>query len=203
MSDSVPSPQSPIALSPQETRTLHRATRILEKRFSTTPDFVLHSRVAVSQYLRFKFAGMEREEFHALWLDAQNRLIVMECLFVGTLTHAAVYPREIVKQALKHNAGAVVFAHNHPSGNATPSPSDCFLTKGLKNTLESIDIRVLDHIVVTEKETVSIEELLCGGAKKAAQKSAMLSIKCRTMSRTFRQGGALFSHLDAAIISAC
>jgi DNA repair protein RadC len=180
MSDSVPSPQSPIALSPQETRALHRATRILEKRFSTTPDFVLRSRAAVSQYLRFKFAGMEREEFHALWLDAQNRLIVMECLFVGTLTHAAVYPREIVKQALKHNACAVVFAHNHPSGNATPSPSDCFLTEGLKNMLGSIDVRVLDHIVVTEKETVSIEELSCDDIRKAAQKSAMLSIKCRT-----------------------
>jgi DNA repair protein RadC len=172
MSGNAPSPQSPIVLSQQETRALQRATRILEKHFFTTPDFAVRSRAAVADYLRFKFAGLGREEFHALWLDAHHRLIAMECLFVGTLTHTAVYPREVVKCALKHNACAVIFCHNHPSGNVTPSLADQVMTRQLKNALQLIDVRVLDHFVVTAKETVSIEEFAYDEAKHAGRKSA-------------------------------
>jgi DNA repair protein RadC len=178
MSGNAPSPQSPIALSPQETRTLQRATRILEKHFSATPHFSMHSRAVVSDYLRFKFAGLGREEFHALWLDVKHRLIAMECLFVGTLTHAAVYPREVVKCALKHNACAVICVHNHPSGSVTPSPADHAITTQLKDALRLIDVRMLDHFVVTAKETASIEEFSCDGIKRAERKNVMHQIKC-------------------------
>ncbi|HYD79256.1 MAG TPA: JAB domain-containing protein [Paucimonas sp.] len=157
MSGVAPSPRSSLALSPHEIRALRRASRILEKRFATTPHCVLDEPAAVSHYLRFRFAGMEREEFHALWLTAMNHLIAAECLFVGTVTRTAVYPREIVKQALRHNASAVIFAHNHPSGSAVPSKADIALTKALREALRVVDVSVHDHFVVTERETISTE----------------------------------------------
>ena len=90
---------------------------------------------AVRDYLRLHLAGLEHEIFLALWLDAQNRLIVAEEIFRGTLTQTSVYPREVVKQALRHNAAAVVLAHNHPSGVAEPSRADELLTSELKQVL--------------------------------------------------------------------
>ena len=84
----------------------------------------------------------------ALWLDAQHRLLAAEELFRGTLSQTSVYPREVVKKALAHNAAAVVFAHNHPSGVAEPSPADEALTRSLKQSLALVDVRVLDHFVV-------------------------------------------------------
>jgi DNA repair protein RadC len=86
-------------------------------------------------------------------------LISFEPLFRGTIDGASVYPREVVKQALKHNAAAVIFAHNHPSGVAEPSQSDIQITKRLRSALELVDIRVLDHIIVGDSETTSLAEL--------------------------------------------
>ena len=83
-----------------------------------------------------------------LWLDTQNQLIASEELFRGTLSQTSVYPREIVKQALQHNAAAVIFAHNHPSGVAEPSRADELLTSTLKQALAMVDVRVLDHFIV-------------------------------------------------------
>jgi DNA repair protein RadC len=103
---------------------------------------------AVRDYLRLHLAGLPHEVFFALWLDAQNRLIVAEELFCGTLTQTSVYPREVVKKALGHNAAAVVLAHNHPSGLAEPSRADELLTRELKQALALIDVRVLDHFIV-------------------------------------------------------
>lgn len=103
---------------------------------------------AVRDYLRLHLAGLKHEVFFALWLDAQNRLIMAEELFRGTLTQTSVYPREVVKRALGHNAAAVVLAHNHPSGAAEPSAADELLTRELKQALALVDVRVLDHFIV-------------------------------------------------------
>lgn len=103
---------------------------------------------AVRDYLKLNLAGLAHEVFYALWLDAQNRLIVGEELFRGSLTQTSVYPREVVKKALWHNAAAVVLAHNHPSGVAEPSSADEHLTRELRQALALVDVRVLDHFIV-------------------------------------------------------
>ena len=108
----------------------------------------LTSPATVRDYLKLHLCGLAHEVFFALWLDSQNRLIVGEELFRGTLTQTSVYPREVVKRALWHNAAAVVLAHNHPSGVSEPSPADQSLTRELKQALALIDVRVLDHFIV-------------------------------------------------------
>jgi DNA repair protein RadC len=102
----------------------------------------------VRRYLQLSLANREFEIFHALWLDARNRLIASEELFRGTLTQTSVYPREVVRRALHHNAAAVIFAHNHPSGVADPSGADEHLTHLLQEALGLVDVRVLDHFIV-------------------------------------------------------
>lgn len=102
----------------------------------------------VRDWLRLKLATRQNEVFMALWLDAQNRLLKAEELFAGTLTQTSVYPREVVKKALGHNAAAVILAHNHPSGVAEPSHADELLTKALKDALAMVDVKVLDHFIV-------------------------------------------------------
>jgi DNA repair protein RadC len=109
----------------------------------------LASPQAVRDWLRLSLGKLQHEVFIALWLDAQNRLIVSEELFRGTLTQTSVYPREVVKRALAHNAGAVILAHNHPSGLAEPSRADEVLTSSLKQALALIDVKLLDHFIVT------------------------------------------------------
>lgn len=110
---------------------------------------------AVTSYLRGRLAGMEHEVFWCLWLDTRNRLIVAEELFRGTLSQTSVYPREVIKHALAHNAAAVIVAHNHPSGEAEPSRSDEMLTKSLISALAMVDVRLLDHFVVAGNKTTS------------------------------------------------
>jgi DNA repair protein RadC len=109
----------------------------------------LASPQAVRDWLRLSLGRLQHEAFVALWLDAQNRLIASEELFRGTLTQTSVYPREVVKRALAHNAGAVILAHNHPSGLAEPSRADEVLTSSLKQALALIDVKLLDHFIVT------------------------------------------------------
>lgn len=121
-------------------------------------DCLLSSPASVRDYLRLHFAGQENESFVVLFLDAQNRLIVAEELFRGTLTQTSVYPREIVKAALRHNAAAVIFAHNHPSGLPEPSRADEMLTVSLKQALSLIDVKVLDHFIVANSATLSFAE---------------------------------------------
>ena len=103
---------------------------------------------AVRDWLRLNLAHRPHEVFVVLWLDAQNQLIASEELFRGTLTQANVYPREVVKQALHHNAAAAIFAHNHPSGVAEASRADELLTNTLKQALSLIEVRLLDHFIV-------------------------------------------------------
>lgn len=103
---------------------------------------------SVRRYLQLSLAHRKFEIFHALWLDAQNRLIASEELFRGTLNQTSVYPREVVRRALQHNAAAVIFAHNHPSGVADPSGADEHLTTQLQAALRLVDVQVLDHFIV-------------------------------------------------------
>lgn len=121
-------------------------------------DSVLGSPAAVRDYLRLTLARREHEVFMALFLDAQNRLLVAEELFRGTLTQTSVYPREVVKRALALNAAAVILAHNHPSGVAEPSRSDEMLTANLRQALAMVDVRVLDHLIVAGAAMVSFAE---------------------------------------------
>ena len=118
----------------------------------------LNSPSAVRDYLRMKLQTLPHEVFVVLFLDAQNRVIGSEELFRGTLTQTSVYPREVVKRALHHNAGAVIFAHNHPSGVAEPSHADETLTQALKQALSLIDVRVLDHFIVAGSGVLSFAE---------------------------------------------
>jgi DNA repair protein RadC len=112
----------------------------------------------VRDYLMLELGGLPHEVFAALFLDSQHRLIALRTLFRGTLAQTSVYPREVVKEALACNAGAVVLAHNHPSGTAEPSRADEFLTHTLKSALQLVDVRVLDHIVIGRGQSVSFAE---------------------------------------------
>lgn len=117
----------------------------------STPDIV-------KNYLTIELALEEREHFHCLFLDNQHRLLQDRRLFSGTIDAAAVYPREIVKAALQINAAAVIFAHNHPSGLCDPSQADKTITEKLKQALATVDIRVLDHVLVAKGATYSFAE---------------------------------------------
>ena len=111
---------------------------------------VMNSSRAVGDYLKLMFKGKERESFVALFLNVRGHLIGTEELFRGTLNHSAVYPREVVKAALRHNAASVIVAHNHPSGDPEPSKADLELTKALDEALGMINVDLLDHFVVAE-----------------------------------------------------
>lgn len=119
---------------------------------------VLSSPAAVRDYIRLLLIGKEHEVFVAIFLDAQNRIIEAEELFRGTLTQTSVYPREVVKRALRFNAAAVILAHNHPSGVAEPSRADELLTSSLKQSLALVDVKVLDHFVVGGNSAMSFAE---------------------------------------------
>ena len=118
----------------------------------------LSSPQAVRDFLKHRLCGLPHEVFVAIVLDAQNRVISFESLFRGTLTQTSVFPREIVKMALRFNAAAVIFAHNHPSGVAEPSRADEALTQTLKHTLALVDVKVLDHFIVAGTSTMSFAE---------------------------------------------
>ncbi|RBO84626.1 RadC family protein [Marinomonas aquiplantarum] len=119
---------------------------------------VFSSAEQVRTYLSSQLRHEQREVFAVLFLDSQHRLIRYQALFLGTIDAAAVYPREVVKAALQHNAAAVIIAHNHPSGVAEPSQADISITSRIKSALELIDVRLLDHFVVGDGSPVSLAE---------------------------------------------
>lgn len=119
---------------------------------------ILSSPQQVRDFLVLKLSALTREVFVVMFLDAQNRLNATEEMFSGTLTQTSVYPREVVKRALYHNAASVIFAHNHPSGVAQQSSADELLTAQLKQALALIDVRVLDHFIVAGNQTLSFAE---------------------------------------------
>lgn len=132
------------------------ARRSLHTDLRTEP--VFSNPQAVKDFLQMQLGHRPHEVFGVLFLDAQHRLIAFEELFRGTLSQTSVYPREVVKQALAHNAGAVILTHNHPSGLLEPSRADELLTQTLKSSLQLVDVRVLDHIVVGRSACLSFAE---------------------------------------------
>ena len=121
-------------------------------------DSVLSSPECTRHFLTSQLRAYQQEVFLCLFLDSRHAVIVCEEMFYGTIDGASVYPREVVKRALKHNAAALILAHNHPSGVAEPSQADVRITERLKSALALVDIRVLDHMVVGDGEVVSLAE---------------------------------------------
>lgn len=148
---------TPYAANPIISAAKELLTRALEEEISINPIHFGDPK-AVKSYLRLALGGRQQEVFMVLFLDSQNRLIASDELFHGTLTQTSVYPREVVKRALTHNAATVMLAHNHPSGLAEPSQADRLLTTSLQQALALVDIRVLDHIVIGEQEALSFAE---------------------------------------------
>ena len=118
----------------------------------------LSSPQAAYSYLSSELRDHQHEVFACLWLDSQNRVLKFETLFHGSIDGASVYPREVVKAALRNNAAGVILAHNHPSGIAEPSQSDQRITQRLQKALELVDVRVLDHIVIGNGQQVSLAQ---------------------------------------------
>jgi DNA repair protein RadC len=151
---------NPVTKEGDEEAIISLALQILEKRIRMKP-FAGHemtSPQSVRDYLHLALRELEHEEFHCLWLDSQHRLIQRESMFRGTLDMASVYPREVVKAALRHNAGAVILAHNHPSGLLEPSEADKAITRKLKEVLSLIGVNVLDHFIVGDGQPYSFAE---------------------------------------------
>jgi DNA repair protein RadC len=135
---------------------MEMARRALAQQLQAAPIF--DSPASVKDYLALQLGGRPQEVFAVLFLDGQHRLLRLEEMFRGTLTQTSVYPREVVRRALALNAGAVVLAHNHPSGVAEPSRADEFLTQTLQSALKLVDVRVLDHVIVGQGQVVSMAE---------------------------------------------
>lgn len=135
---------------------LELAKRAISEELRSVPS--LSSPQAVKNYLQLLIGNKAYESFAVLFLDVKNRLITSQELFHGTLSHASVYPREVVKSALQHNAASIILAHNHPSGSSDPSNADITLTQTLKQALALVDIRVLDHFIVANPHVYSFAE---------------------------------------------
>jgi DNA repair protein RadC len=143
-------------LAAPDDRVIDVARQVVER--SVSKGVKLNSPTRVREFLWLKLAGYDHEVFGAIFLDTQHRVIEFSELFHGTLDSASVYPREVVKAALHHNAGAVIFTHNHPSGEPDPSDADRRITQRLQEALGLIEVRVLDHIVVGGSDSVSFAE---------------------------------------------
>ncbi|MIE72120.1 DNA repair protein RadC [Salmonella enterica subsp. diarizonae] len=152
-----PLPQFTSELPAEARRTIHRALTLLDNHLRE-PGTAFTGTQAVRDWLRLQLATLEREEFIALFLDNQHRLIAHETLFQGTINHTQVHPREVVKSGLKHNCAAVIVAHCHPSGLAEPGQADRQITGRLRQALDLVDIGLLDHLVVGAMEIVSFAE---------------------------------------------
>jgi len=140
-----------------DNETIRLALNILIKRMQK-PGAVLSSPGDTKAYLQLQLANKPAECFSVLFLDNRHRVIEFSELFQGTIDGASVHPREVVRACIRHNAAAVVFSHNHPSGVAEASDADRRITRRLKDSLSLIDVRVLDHIIVTADETFSFAE---------------------------------------------
>lgn len=136
---------------------LELARRALREELGQRP-VLLNSPAAVHDYLRLSLGALPHEVFAVLFLDHQNHLLAYEEMFRGSLAHTSVHPREIAKRALQLNSGTVILAHNHPSGTAEPSALDLHLTRELTQALGLIDVKVLDHVIVTTTQAVSMAQ---------------------------------------------
>lgn len=136
---------------------VEQALEILLRRMRV-PGAALTSPDAVTQYLQLTISEREYELFYCVYLDTKHRVIDLISEFRGTIDGCTIHAREVVVGALYRNAAAVIFAHNHPSGNAEPSQQDVLITGRLKSALALIDVRVLDHFIITPSETVSLQQ---------------------------------------------
>lgn len=140
----------------QDDAIIAQALEILRKRYARGAK--IGSPTDLRKYLALKFGDLEHEAFSVIYVDTQHQIIAHDVEFTGTLDSCSVYPREIVKAAIRHNCSAVILAHNHPSGSAEPSRADRSITDQLKSSLDLIGVRVLDHIVTGGDTTVSFAE---------------------------------------------
>ncbi|EKN3636402.1 RadC family protein [Yersinia enterocolitica] len=138
-------------------RTIKLALVLLEQHLRE-PGVAFTSTQATRDWLRLKMGTLEREEFVVLYLNNQNQLLAHETLFTGTLNHTEVHPREVVKRALYFNAAAVIFAHNHPSGEVAPSQADKAITQRLVQALMLVEVRMPDHLIVGGRQIFSFAE---------------------------------------------
>lgn len=138
-------------------RTIKRALTLLDHHLRE-PGVAFTSTQTTRDWLRLKMGTLEREEFIVLYLNNQNQLLAHETLFTGSISSTEVHPREVVKRALYFNAAAVIFAHNHPSGDTTPSQADKAITQRLVQALALVDIRVPDHLIVGGGQILSFAE---------------------------------------------
>ena len=135
---------------------LSMAKRLIHRKYQRGR--VINKPEDAAHYLPIKLNGLEQETFWTLFLDNSHRVLAFEQLFSGTINQASVYPREVVKRALQLNASALIFAHNHPSGQTEPSQADIDITVKLKQALLLIDITVLDHFIVAGGNTLSMAD---------------------------------------------
>lgn len=145
------------ALSPADRNLVAKAIRCLEAVYLTKAD-CLTSPDATRDYLKLRLYGLPYEVFACLFLDTRHRVLRYEELFKGTIDGASVHPREVVRRVIETGAGAVIFAHNHPSGVAEPSQADLRITQRLRDALMLIDVRVLDHLIVGDGVANSLAE---------------------------------------------
>ena len=146
-----------VQLPVDEEHILSMARQIIEARFKPRPN--LTSAVEAKEYLILSMATEPRELFGILYLNNAHAVLGFEILFKGTIDSAAVHSREVVEHTLKNKAAAVILVHNHPSGETKPSRADIALTGRLAVALDTIDVRVIDHIIVAGTQTVSMAEL--------------------------------------------
>jgi DNA repair protein RadC len=137
-----------------EDRIIAEAAEILRRRLMRLGS--LGDPTKASEFLRMRIGGIEHEVFYVMYLDSRHHIIASEVAFSGTIDGAEIYPREVVKRALRQNAAAIICAHNHPSGNPEPSAADRAVTARIKQALALVDVRLLDHFVVTGDRYTSL-----------------------------------------------
>ena len=148
---------APLGMPSASLRIIERAIRLLDRHLRVSGQSLTSSH-AVRDMLRLQMAGLEREVFMVLYLDNQHRLLESDTVFFGTISQTEVHAREIVKGALRHNAAAVILAHNHPSGCTDPSHADRTITQRLIQALGLVDVRVLDHLIAGRGDILSFAE---------------------------------------------
>jgi len=148
---------APVGYSPRDNALIRRALKLIEQKH-LDKGACLNSPNVVRDYLRLRFAGLEREELHALYLDSGLRLIAAEVASVGTYETTTIYPRDLLIAAARHGAVNVIIAHNHPGGSPDPSEADLILTRRVESVLATAEFKLLDHFVITATSATSIRE---------------------------------------------
>jgi DNA repair protein RadC len=146
-----------LAFTRREKNLIRDAIAAIEGRYLVKGD-PLTSPGKVRDYLKLQLEACLAEVFACIWLNSKHQVLAYDELFHGTIDQSSIYPREVVRRALELNAAAVILAHNHPSGNTTPSPADLNITARLREALALVDVRLLDHFIVGDGEPLSLAE---------------------------------------------